>query len=190
MKNSYLSHRQNLPKFFLITDAAAQGNSARIIAKLPCGSGVIFRDYHIKNRSRYAARIAAICKARRLMLLVAGDFRLALRVKADGVHFPERMKAEAMMVKRKFPHLIVSVAAHGEKTIRNMSGIADVIFLSAVFATESHPEAKPLGPLATARLARISTTPLYALGGVNAVTAKRLKGCKLSGTATIRGILA
>jgi len=50
---------------------------------------VIFRHYGHKDRAMLATRLAALCRRRRLVFCVAGDWRLAARVGAAGLHLPE-----------------------------------------------------------------------------------------------------
>ena len=59
------------------------------------------------------------------------------------------------------------------------------IILSPVFPTDSHPGAPTLGPLRFAAWARRAPLPVYALGGVNAVTARRLAASNAAGLAGI-----
>ena len=51
---------------------------------------------------------------------------------------------------------------------------ADGIFLSPVFATASHPGADTLGAAGFHALARDSSVPVIALGGMNAARAREL----------------
>lgn len=51
---------------------------------------------------------------------------------------------------------------------------ADLILLSPVFATRSHPGAPVLGPVRFGLLARQARTPIVALGGMTAKRARAL----------------
>jgi thiamine-phosphate pyrophosphorylase len=51
---------------------------------------------------------------------------------------------------------------------------ADAIVLSPVFATRSHPGARPLGPLRFRLLAARAGVPVIALGGMTAARARRV----------------
>lgn len=66
---------------------------------------------------------------------------------------------------------------------------ASYAFLSPLFATATHPDAKPLGVDAFAALAQSSSLPLLALGGITPerVTAARQAGA--AGVAVLSGIL-
>jgi thiamine-phosphate pyrophosphorylase len=58
-----------------------------------------------------------------------------------------------------------------------------MVFLSPVFATKSHVQARPLSPARARLIARAIKTPVFALGGVTAQNAALLSGC--SGMAAI-----
>jgi thiamine-phosphate pyrophosphorylase len=53
---------------------------------------------------------------------------------------------------------------------------ADLIFLSPVFLTRSHPNGRTLGRRGFAALAQLSEVPVIALGGMNARRARTLNG--------------
>jgi thiamine-phosphate pyrophosphorylase len=70
-----------------------------------------------------------------------------------------------------------TAAAHNLREIRlaERRG-ADLLFLSPVFPTRSHPEAKTLGRLRFSLLARQTRVPSIALGGMNEKRARGLAG--------------
>ncbi len=53
---------------------------------------------------------------------------------------------------------------------------ADLVFLSPVFATRSHPKARPLGVRRFGLIANQAKVPVIALGGMDADKARRLHG--------------
>lgn len=53
---------------------------------------------------------------------------------------------------------------------------ADLVFVSPVFPTRSHPGAPSLGPAKAARIARAVGLPMIALGGMDARRFRRLRG--------------
>jgi thiamine-phosphate pyrophosphorylase len=84
---------------------------------------------------------------------------------------------------------IVTAAAHSPIAIRLAARLGvDAVLLSPVFATASHPDARTLGPLRFARWARESPVPVYALGGIDAARARRLRGSGAVGFAGIGGL--
>jgi len=168
----------------LLTDAARLFDPEAAIRRLPKGSGVILRDYRHPERAILAARLARLCRQRHLLFLVAEDAHLARKVKADGLHLPERALRRPPLNLRAFS--LVTAAAHGSQGLRRAAMIgADAALLSPVFATASHPGAPALGPLKFAVLAGKALLPLYALGGMTSEKARRLKNVRLAGIAGI-----
>jgi thiamine-phosphate pyrophosphorylase len=62
---------------------------------------------------------------------------------------------------------------------------ADLMFISPVFRTRSHPAQNPLGPIRLALLAGNHRSRTIALGGMNARRAQSLARLKLYGWAAI-----
>lgn len=154
---------------------------------LPAGSAVVFRDYDHPRRIATAHRYAAICRGRGVLFLVAADDDLAAAIGADGAHWPASRLPERRRPAREGS--ILSVSAHSARELLVAKG-ASVIFLSPVFATESHPGAPALGPAAFKRLAAGAPAPVFALGGVDAATAPRLAGPNVCGFGAIGAFVA
>jgi thiamine-phosphate pyrophosphorylase len=117
---------------------------------------------------------------------VGADAHLAARIGAHGVHLPERAAGRARALKRRRPDWIVTAAAHTLRAARRAKAAgADAAVVSVVFASRSPSARAPIGPLRLALLARAAGLPVYALGGVNESTAKRLKDLPLAGLAAV-----
>jgi len=153
---------------WLFTDAARLPDPLPAIAALPPGlCGVVFRHDDVPERAALAARVAALCRARRLALCVAGDARLAASLGA-GLH----CRGGARLKLRLPRGALITASAHGVVELRRARRAgAAAIFVSPVFATASHPGARVLGPAGFARLARGGG--VAALGGITAATARR-----------------
>lgn len=179
-----------LPSFFLVTDERRQADPTPAVIALPRGAGVIFRHYGDPLRARRAQDLARLCRARGLVLLIAGDAALAARVRAQGVHLPEAQTLRVRSLRRMRRTWLITVSAHGEAALRKTAGSgADAVFLAPVFATASHPGRKPLGVLRFAALARHASVPVYALGGIDAENAKRLVGAGAAGLGALGALL-
>lgn len=180
---------RRLPALILMTDHRRLPDPAPVAARLPAGAAVIFRHYGDGRRAERLAALARVCRRRRLVLLVAGDARLALRAGAAGVHLPEGLLPSARL-RRPRRGWLITAAAHGEAALaRAAAAGADAALLAPVFETASHPEARRLGPLRFAALVRRARLPVYALGGIDRQTARRLAGSGAVGIAAI-GALA
>ena len=175
----------SLPPLILVTDRHRLRNPIAAAQRLPKGAAVLLRDYDMPERAELARGLAKLCRRRGLRLFVAGDARLAAAVRADGIHYPEAV-ARRSPCWRVGHARIVSVACHDAVSLRRAETRgADVCLLSPVFETASHPGARPLGPWRFAKLVRDIDLPVYALGGINRKTVRRLAGSGTCGVAAI-----
>jgi thiamine-phosphate pyrophosphorylase len=187
MAMSKLAERARSLKLQLaaMTDEARGADPLALAAALPAGAWLIFRHYAVPDRSILAIKLARICRARRVKLLIAGDLQLAAAAKA-GLHLPERQAATPAIRLWRRRGGFMSVAAHGRLGLRRG---ADAALLSPVFATASHPTAKPLGLLALRRLTRSARLPVLALGGVTAERLVALKSAAIFGVAAVGALI-
>jgi len=154
--------------------------------RLPRGAGLVYRAFGAPDAPHVARRLLAIARRRGLILLIgAGDPVLP----AAGVHLPERMVGPAWRFRR--PGRLVTAAAHSARAIRRarLAG-CDAVLVSAVFESASASAGKPMGPVRFAALVRGAGLPVYALGGVNARTARRLLGSVAAGLAVVEALAA
>jgi thiamine-phosphate pyrophosphorylase len=176
-----------------MTDADRLPDPAAAVARLPRGSAVILRHYGVPGRDALARDLVALCRGRHIRVLIAADARLARAVGADGLHLPEAMARRGPGIWQPWrrPDWIVTAAAHSRAALfRAARAGADAALLSPVFWTASHPLAPALGPLRFAAWCRSSPLPVYALGGISARTARRLRAGGGAGFAGISGFTA
>lgn len=162
--------RQTPPRLWLLTDRRNDAGLEAAIARLPRGSGIIFRHYHLEGparRARFAA-LARLARRKGHRIVLAGDIRTARRWGADGAYGPP-----GRMARR--PGLLRLATAHGlgELGEARRAG-ADAVLLSPVFPTRSHPGAEALGPVRFRLLALHAAMPVIALGGMAPAAARRL----------------
>jgi thiamine-phosphate pyrophosphorylase len=179
-----MSGRQSaFPTIWLVSDRRNDARLEEILAKLPRGSGLIYRHYHLAPAERRARfdRLARIARKRGHLVILSGTTRDARRWKADGMYgVPSKAGASGLHVR---PSPLRSLPSRGLKLITAHSlpeiaagrrARADAIVLSPVFATRSHPGARTLGPLRFRLLAARAGLPVIALGGMDAARARRL----------------
>jgi len=185
-----LARRLNLA-LVAVTDEARGGDPLALAARLPKGSMLIFRHYGIKDRAALALKLAVLCREKHLKLMVAGDLVLAMKARA-GLHLPDGMAKLASPRIRLWQRRggSLTAAAHGRPGLRRAAELGAVAaLLSPVFATRSHPGAKPLGSYAVRRLAREAKLPVVALGGIDRTSILGLKSAPIAGVAAL-GALA
>jgi thiamine-phosphate pyrophosphorylase len=158
-----------LPNLWLISDARNDAVLEASLARLPRGSGFIYRHYHLESRARRARFEVLKRVARRYghRIVLAGRATQAKQWGADGVYGAPAALARG-------PALPRLVTAHGLREI-GASRRASAILLSPVFPTTSHPNARSLGSLRFRTLAARAQTPVIALGGMTSASARRLK---------------
>lgn len=176
-----------LPRLWLFTDQARLADPRPSAAALPRGrAGVVLRHDHDPNRLALGRDLARICRQRNLILVVAGDARLAATLKA-GLHLRGGFRPCAFR-----PRGIVTSSAHSvhDLTRAHRAGAA-LVFLSPAFPTESHRGAPTLGPLRWAALARHAARSqrIGALGGIDGQTIARLPRhlCQAAGAISALG---
>lgn len=153
-----------LPRLWLVTDARNDAGLERTIARLPRGSGVIFRHYHLPPKAR-AARLALVRRWCR-------RFGQRLEISGEGYGAPA-------------PHRRLATAHSLREIGRANRFAAEAVLLSPVFATRSHPGCKSLGRVKFLLLAKRARMPVIALGGM---TARRFRTLPVHGWAAIDGL--
>ena len=150
-----------LPRLWMMTDERQGQRLWPAIARLPPGSGIVFRHKQtaMAERRRLFERVRRIAAGRGLVLLLAAGDADARRWGADGAHHRQ-------------PHAprYGTASAHDLREMRaaERSGAA-AIFLSPLHPTRSHPGASALGRMHFAALARATRLPVIALGGVDRI---------------------
>jgi thiamine-phosphate pyrophosphorylase len=170
------------PVLWLFTDAARLPDPVAAVQALPRGiGGVVLRDDTLPGRAALGRRIAALCRARRLALAVAGDWRLAAALHA-GLHLRGGRRPHGA------PRWLRAAtgSAHGtSELVRAARNRVPLTFLSPAFPTGSHPGAPALGPVRWGALAR-RCGGAAALGGVDGRAIGRLPArfCRAAGAIT------
>lgn len=134
--------------------------------ELPRGGGVVFRHYATPPAERRAlfAQVAKVARRNRLVLVVAGSARLG---RADGWHGRNMTRMSGI---KTWP-------AHSRaEAVAGMRAGADLLFVSPIFRTRSHPGGRTLSLLKAAAILRGIDTPAIALGGIDASRFRTLRG--------------
>lgn len=153
----------SLPPLWLMTDERLGSALFATLAALPAGSGVIFRHYATPKAERRALfnHVRAIARKKRLVLVLAGSPGQARAWGAQGSHgrHPGAMTAPV--------HNLVEMRAAERRG-------AQLLFLSPLFATRSHPGGRGLGRVRFAALCHQARRPVIALGGMTDARFRRL----------------
>ncbi len=183
------SRGKRLPALMLMTDPARLPDPLGAVRRLPPGSAVVFRAFGAADAVAQGRQLAQAARRRGVVLLAGADPALAMAIGAGGVHLPERLAHRARTLRRTHPRWLITVAAHGQAAIRRAGRFgADAVVVSPVFESRSASAGRPLGLVRFVALANGAGTPVYALGGMNAATARRLMGSGAIGIAAVEGL--
>jgi thiamine-phosphate pyrophosphorylase len=150
---------------------------------------VVFRAFGAPDAAVRGRALARQARRRGVWFLVGADGALACRLGADGVHLPQLLAGRAGTIAALRRRFLITVAAHDlPAALRARRAGADAIVVSPVFRSASPTAGRPMGVMRFARLIRAAGAPAYALGGVNAQTAGRLKGSGAVGLAAVEGL--
>ena len=155
-----------LPPLWLFSDDKRSPDVVEAVRHLPKGlCGVVLRHDGVAGRAQLARQVWQVCRARRLVLAVAGE-------RVGGGPWCRHMRARhggACSGAR-------TGSAHGvAELVRLRRAGVDAAFLSPAFATASHIGAGFLGALRWSVLSRrVAGVRVLALGGVDGSTARGL----------------
>lgn len=174
-----------MPTVWLMTDPRiADADLLRAVHRLPHGAAIVLRHYDLDEADRRALfeEIRKVA-GHRCRLLVAGDPEQARAWGADGHH--GRRPA-----RRGKPWLHSAPVHDHRELVAAIRAGADAVLISPLFATRSHPGVQPLRAARFANLARRSSVPVIALGGVHPRHASLVRRLGAAGFAAIDGLVA
>ena len=185
------SGRKPLPPLLFFTDPARTPDPGAALDRLPRGAGMVYRAFGAPDAVAVGRRLARRARRRGVLFFVGADAALAVAVRADGLHLPERLAGRAGTNRQLGRRFMITAAAHGLPAIlrAGRSGV-DAIVVSPVFPSASPSAGRPLGPRRFAALVRAAGAPVYALGGVNAVSARQLRRSGAVGLAAVSALAA
>ena len=153
------------------------------VATLPRGSGIVFRHYSLDQAERRAVlvKLSVIARRRRHVVVVAGQRLSVPRWWVAGFH------GRGLAPRCAFH--TAPVHSLREAIAAQRAG-ADLLFVSPIFATQSHPGAPVLGRVRFGLMIRSLQTPIIALGGMTKSRGRSLKPMKIYGWAAISAFTA
>jgi thiamine-phosphate pyrophosphorylase len=183
--------RSGLPPLVLMTDDERLSDPVAAARILPRGSMIVVRARQSAHRTKLAQSLRPIARARGLLLLIANDPSLADRVGAAGLHLSEINQPRAASWRARRPNWLITTAAHSlTACVAARRFQANAVFLSPIFATSSHKDGRHLGVPQARVIAASAPLPVYAMGGLDAMRARRLVRSRFAGLAAIGALAA
>jgi thiamine-phosphate pyrophosphorylase len=192
------SRRQLDLRLYVVMDTATIGrrNLARIARQLArAGVGVVQlrepEDLPTREFLRDAREIRAALQGTATRLIVNDRVDIALAIDADGVHLGQS-DLPAQVARRMLPAdkiIGVSVSTAQEARRAELDG-ADYLGASAVFATPSKTDVNVIGLSGLRAIRRATSRPIVAIGGMNALNARKALRAGADGIAVISAAFA
>lgn len=162
------------PDLWLLSDARNDAVLEDALARLPDGSGFVFRHYHLEDAARRGRfeMLRSICRSKGHRMVLSGPADLVRSWDASGIYGPPPLlKDAAPMLRSK---AMIATAHDAAEIAAAEAAGADAIMLSPVYATRSHPGGEVLGPERFHALASRTRLPVIALGGMSAQRAREI----------------
>ena len=160
-----------------LVDAAIAGGCDAIQVREPGASRGDLRQL--------ASAMAEIARGR-CVVVVNADVQLAKSL-GLGLHLPERGADLARARQAMGPAALIGRSVHGPAAALDASG-ADYLLAGNVFATASHPGRGGLGLGGFGAVVAAATSPVLAIGGLDAETAAGVIAAGASGVAVVGAI--
>ena len=182
----------NLPQLYAITHASKYGIPGfmkRLRTALQGGVRLIQvreRDMPPAQLAAFAGDVVSQARPYGARVLVNGDIGIARDAGADGVH----LQSEQMKQLRTRPDIEwLGASCHNREELLHAVDLgADLVVLSPVLPTQSHPGAPTLGWEWFAELCFDMPMPVYALGGMRSDMIRLAMNHSAHGVALLSGI--
>ncbi|MDC0886654.1 thiamine phosphate synthase [Altererythrobacter sp.] len=161
----------SLPERWLLSDERNDAALERALERLPRGSALVYRHYHLPPAQRIARfqALKRLCDRRGHLVILADSALTAREWGAHGIYGAPR----SLYPTRR--DLLTIAAVHNPAEIAQANRArADAVMLSPTFPTRSHPGAPHLGPARFRVLAGLASGPVIALGGMTECRARQL----------------
>ena len=158
-----------IPMLWLFSDRRNDAWLPSALERLPEGSALVFRHYHLEGAARRERfdTLAAIARVSGHCVILSDTQQAARDWGADGIYGPAALEPCADLIR-------LAAAHNGDELQAANRAQVDGVFLSPVFATASHPGATSLGAMGFSVLAQQSLVPVIALGGMTHARATQL----------------
>ena len=157
------------------------GDVIGAVAALPRGAGVVFRHHAtpVRDRRLLFLRVRQQARQRGLTLILADRPGVARAWGVAGAHHHGTHASQGLR----------TVAVHDRAELVQARRLnADLIFVSPVYATRSHPGARPLGRVRLGLLIGPMRERTIALGGMTETRFRGLNALGVHGWAAIDGL--
>jgi thiamine-phosphate pyrophosphorylase len=152
------------------------------IDNLDKNTGIIFRNYNLKNNLESIISLKNFCKQNGYKFFLSNNIKLALKLKLDGAYIPSFNKDTKHLSYSLTKNFIILGSAHNNKEIKiKQKQLVKIIFLSSIFKKNKNY----LGINKFKLLSKLTYLKVIALGGVSNINLKKLRLVECYGFAGI-----
>jgi thiamine-phosphate pyrophosphorylase len=150
------------------------------------------KDLATRDLHQLAGKVLAMTRGAGAALLVNDRVDVALALSADGVQLTRRSLPPREARDLLGPGRLIGVSCHSPAEVREAEdGGADFVVLGPIFET---PSKAPFGPPLTTAIVRqaraITSLPILAIGGINAVRIPEVMAAGADGVGVISAVMA
>jgi thiamine-phosphate pyrophosphorylase len=146
--------------------------NTKYLDKLDKNTGIIFRNYNLKNNLKSIIILKNFCKENGYKFFLSNNIKLALKLKLDGAYIPSFNKDTKHLSYSFTKKFIILGSAHNNKEIKiKQKQSVKIIFLSSLFKKNKNY----LGINKFKLLSKLTYLKVIALGGVSNINLKKLK---------------
>ena len=181
----------------LVTDSnhiKKSGRSLENIVSLAIEGGCTMIQYREKildyaAQKSQALTLQKICKDLHVPFIINDNVKLASEIQADGVHVGQNDISAPEARKILGPDALLGVTVHNIPEVKKaLSDGADYLGTGAIYESITKP-VKPLGLDVLKDLAKASSIPVLAIGGIGEGNSRKIMECGASGLAVSSNIL-
>lgn len=179
---------QPQPRLWLVSDARNDTVLADAIVRMPPGSALLYRHYHLGPDARAARlrQLLPLLRRRRVQLFIA-DAQLWRMVRPHpGRHCNRHQRSRA--VGRALPTAVSASVHNAREWQRARQMRADILLLSPIFVSRSHPGGRPIARGTARMIVAKSQVPVILMGGMTRARFAMLKNWRAAGWAAIDGL--
>lgn len=184
---------------YLITDRHQVPAGRTLLQTIETALAAGVRAVQLREKDLTAAELLPLARELRALtrqhgarLLINDRVDVALAVEADGVHLGGHSLPPDLARQLLGPRRLIGVSTHRtDEILRAAEMGADFVTFGPVFATPSKAAyGQPVGIDALAEACRLSPLPVFALGGIDSLTAREVRRAGAQGIALISAIIA
>lgn len=180
-------HKRRMKGVYAIIDLGLIGNGYMEFAKGVIEGGAVIlqlrgKEKKIQDLLIISQELCNLAKTKDVIFIVNDRVDVALGVDADGVHLGQEDMPIRTARKLMGQDKIIGASTHNlDEVKRAIDEGVDYISFGPIYKTQTKPELYPIGTNLLPKIRKLTTIPIFAIGGINIDNLKGLKGSGIDG---------